>query len=252
MRAINPTWIFSTPSRGTESRASPTSAQTSQSSPAISPPQYIPTDACCWKTLGGCSFRYGSGTRPALMTASVSPVQAMRGTKSLDGAQHSRPEALARSRSPRRSDAPGSLRGHFEAERDNSPWSKLLQSQRAPRHVHALAPKFRMSDDIFEKPVPPPARRRLRCGDKHAACDDLGVHAGYESRNAFVRQRFGPNLLGSLFRLRARAYFRELIEFEQRSEVRTLSKPSIWHWDTMLRTVIIGLSGITVWHAPLR
>jgi hypothetical protein len=108
----------------------------------------------------------------------------------------------------------------------------------------ALAPKFRMSDDIFEKPVLPPSAQEIRRGDEHAGCDDLGVHAGYENRNAFVRQRFGPNLLGSLFRLRARAYFRELIEFEQRREVRSLSKPSIWHWDTMLRTVIIGLSGL--------
>ena len=65
----------------------------------------------------------------------------------------------------------------------------------------------------------PPIPQEIWRGDKHAGGDDLGVHAGYENRNAFVRQHFGPNLLGSLFRLHVRAYFRESIEFEQRSKV---------------------------------
>jgi hypothetical protein len=50
MRGISHPRIFSTPSHGSESRGSPKSAQTSQSCPAISPPQYIPTDACCWNS----------------------------------------------------------------------------------------------------------------------------------------------------------------------------------------------------------
>jgi hypothetical protein len=43
--------IFSAPNHGSESRGSPKiPAQTSRSGPVISPPQYIPTEACCWNS----------------------------------------------------------------------------------------------------------------------------------------------------------------------------------------------------------
>jgi hypothetical protein len=99
----------------------------------------------------------------------------------------------------------------------------------------ALAPKFRMSDNIVEKPVLPPSAQEIWRGDKHTGGNDLGIRGGYEDRNAFVRQHFGPNLLGSRYRLHAGAYFRQLIEIKQRGEVRSFSKPSIGHLDTVLR-----------------
>jgi hypothetical protein len=42
----------------------------------------------------------------------------------------------------------------------------------------ALAPKLRMSDDIFERPVLPPVAQEIWRNDKHTGRDDLGVHRG--------------------------------------------------------------------------
>jgi hypothetical protein len=39
-----------------------------------------------------------------------------------------------------------------------------------------LAPKFRMSDNIFQEPVLTPSAQQIWRGDKHAGCNDLGVH----------------------------------------------------------------------------
>jgi hypothetical protein len=69
----------------------------------------------------------------------------------------------------------------------------------------ASAPKFRMSDDIFEEPVLTPGAQKIWRSDEHAGCNDLGVCVGYEDRNAFVRKHSRPNSFGSLLRLRAGA-----------------------------------------------
>jgi hypothetical protein len=71
----------------------------------------------------------------------------------------------------------------------------------------ALAPKFWMSNDIFEKPVLSPGSQEIWRSNKHAGRNDLGVHGGYENRHAFVRQHFQPDFFSSLFRFRAGAYF---------------------------------------------
>jgi len=53
-----------------------------------------------------------------------------------------------------------------------------------------LTSKFGMSDNIFEKTVVLSGAQKIRCGNKHAVCNDLCVHGGYEDRDAFVRQHF--------------------------------------------------------------
>lgn len=98
-----------------------------------------------------------------------------------------------------------------------------------------LTPKFGMSDHVFKKSVPLSGPQEIWRGDKHAGCDDLCVHGGYEDRDAVVRQHFQPNSLGSLYRLRTGAYFGDPIEFEQRSKVGSLSEPGTGHLNTGLR-----------------
>ena len=97
-----------------------------------------------------------------------------------------------------------------------------------------LTPKFGMSDDIFEEPVPSSGSQEIWRSDKHAGCNDLRVEIGYEDRNAGVGQHFQPNSLGSLYRLRTGADFRYSIEFEQGSKVGSLSKPGTGHLNTGL------------------
>jgi hypothetical protein len=92
--------------------------------------------------------------------------------------------------------------------------------------------KFGMGDHVFEEPVPPSGAQEIRRSDQHAGCNDLSIHGGYEHRDAAVRQRFQPNLLGSLDRFRTGAYFRDSIELEQRSKVGGPGKPGVGHLNT--------------------
>ena len=49
-----------------------------------------------------------------------------------------------------------------------------------------LAPKFRMSDDVFEESVlTPPAQQVWRC-DEHASGNDPGVRGRYKDGNTFA------------------------------------------------------------------
>lgn len=98
----------------------------------------------------------------------------------------------------------------------------------------ALAPEFGMSDDIFEETVPTSCTQQIWRSAEHTGCNDPDVRGGYEDRNAFVRQHFQPDFLGSLARLRTGAYFCDSIELEQRSEVGSFSKPGIGHLDIEL------------------
>ena len=77
--------------------------------------------------------------------------------------------------------------------------------------------KIGMSDHVFEESMPPSGTQQVWRRDQHAGRNDPGIHGGYEHRNAAVGQRFLPDLLGPLDRLRARAHFGDPKEIEQRS-----------------------------------
>jgi hypothetical protein len=98
----------------------------------------------------------------------------------------------------------------------------------------ALTSKPGMRDHVFEKAVPPSGAQQICRGDQHAGCNDLCVRSGYEHRNAVIGQHFQPNLLRTLYRLRAGAYLCCSKKLEQRSKVGSLSKPDIGHLNTEL------------------
>jgi hypothetical protein len=83
----------------------------------------------------------------------------------------------------------------------------------------ASALKFGMSDNIFEKAVPPAVPQEIWCGDQHASRNDLAILGGHKNSNSVIGQPFGPDFLGSLLRLRAEAHLRYSIEFEHRSKI---------------------------------
>ena len=79
----------------------------------------------------------------------------------------------------------------------------------------ALPLKLGVGDDIFEKAVAPSGAQEIWRGDQHAACNDPGLHRGYEDRDAVVGQHFTPDLLGPFERLRTGADLRDPKEIQQ-------------------------------------
>lgn len=83
----------------------------------------------------------------------------------------------------------------------------------------AASPKFGVSDDILEEPVPPPSPQQIWRSDKHATRNDPAVRAGYENTEIlFMREYLRPDLFGFLFWLRAGTHFRDAIRERPYSE----------------------------------
>ena len=93
----------------------------------------------------------------------------------------------------------------------------------------ALTSKPGVADHIFEEAVPPSPTQEIRRRNQHAGRNNLRVRRGHEDGDAVVRQYFEPNSLGSVYRLRAGADFRDSKELEKRCKVGSSGKPDIGH-----------------------
>jgi hypothetical protein len=73
-----------------------------------------------------------------------------------------------------------------------------------PRCWKRNMPQNSGCDNIFQKSVQPPPRRRFGAV---ISIQLATILSGYEDRNAFMRQHFGPDMFGSHFLGHATAYF---------------------------------------------
>jgi len=78
-----------------------------------------------------------------------------------------------------------------------------------------LAAKLATRHDIFEESVAATAAQKIRRGNKHAGCRDLGAHIRDKDCNPFARQHFGPDAFDTAAWFGDRAHFRLSKEIEQ-------------------------------------